>query len=151
MSPEVARDVWEWLGDQAEVVRADRYLAPIFTALAAGDTRAFHAGRAARTLAHCSRATLVRHSRIVLGRGLAHVVMGFRLDSARRLLALGTASIEGVAAQTGFGDVTVLRHAYRRRFGHAPGSGAPPGGPQACWPHGRAVPVITPPVAGDTG
>jgi transcriptional regulator GlxA family with amidase domain len=118
MSPEVAREVWAWLGPRADEVRADPYLGVVFSALEVGDERALHAGLAAKHLAKCDRATLGRHCRLVLGQGLARAVMEFRLESARRLLAAEPVTV--AAAATGFGDVTVLRHAYRRRFGCPP-------------------------------
>jgi hypothetical protein len=121
MAPELAGELWDWLGPEATAkVKADYALARPFEALAQGDWRALSEAGVTKHYLSASRATLKRHCVETLGRGYVKVALDFRMEEARRLLTTGNEPVWVVAYALGYPDATVFRHAFRRRFGVAP-------------------------------
>jgi AraC family transcriptional regulator len=73
-------------------------------------------------LVHLSPFHFARRFRQATGQSVHQYVIDRRLDAAKRLLAMQSASIAEIAAHTGFADQSHLTRHFKRRFGVAPGA-----------------------------
>lgn len=67
-----------------------------------------------------SRRTFVRRFKEATGASPGEWLVAERLEEAKRLLSLGTASIDDIAAKTGLGSADTMRHHFRRHVGISP-------------------------------
>ena len=76
-------------------------------------------GRMAREAAMSER-TMIRRFKDGLGTSPGEWLVETRVDAARQLLEMGSASIDEVADLAGFGSAATLRHHFRNRLGVSP-------------------------------
>ena len=112
-------------GGQAQFIerpvppRANDRLAALLDIVRARPSERWTIGRMAGE-AMMSERTLIRRFKDSLGANPGEWLTDTRVDAARQLLEVGTASIDDVADAAGFGSAATLRHHFRNRIGVSP-------------------------------
>lgn len=67
-----------------------------------------------------SRSTLAARFKQVVGQGPLEYLTGWRLELAAARLRRGDETLEAIARQVGYGSVSALSNAFKRRLGLSP-------------------------------